>query len=304
MHTLRRANIPLMKGHLRKMSSEIPEGGCDAANPVQYFLRLDDDAVPLNQHIGSSITLSWTGRIACLHCGRVSKKSYSQGYCYPCFRKLAQCDLCVVSPERCHYDQGTCRDDSFALNFCMQPHLVYLANSSGIKVGITREENLPTRWIDQGAVQALPIFEVQTRQQSGFVEEAFKNHISDKTQWQQMLRAEDRHIDLLEMRDQLMEDVKPDLDPVIERFGEASLKPVTTAAVQTLVYPVEQYPTKVVSLSFDKTAEVSGQLLGIKGQYLILDIGVINLRRFTSYEVTFNAAGTAPDEPAGQLSLL
>lgn len=288
------------------MTSRVPEGGCSTADPVQYFLRIDDEAVPLNEHIGSRISLKWTGMIACINCGRASKKSYSQGYCYPCFKKLAQCDLCVVSPERCHHAEGTCRDEEFAQNFCMQSHLVYLANSSGIKVGITRQENLPTRWVDQGAVQAIPILAVQTRQQSGFVEVAFKNHISDKTQWQQMLKSEDQHIDLLAARDELMTQVEADLEPVIQRFGIQAIQPIVDAEVQTIVYPVQQYPTKVTSLSFDKSEEVSGVLQGIKGQYLILDNGVINLRRFTSYEVTFTTGGPSEsgNESVEQLSLL
>ncbi|MBT7529595.1 MAG: DUF2797 domain-containing protein, partial [Gammaproteobacteria bacterium] len=172
------------------MSSQLPTGGCNPQNPVQYSLRLNDEAYPLNEYIGQKVTLKHLGTIECLECGRASKKSFSQGYCYPCFKKLAQCDLCIVSPERCHFDQGTCRDADFAANFCMQPHIVYLANSSGIKVGITRPENLPTRWIDQGAVQALPVMSVMTRQQSGFVEVAFKKLVSDKTHWQKMLRGE------------------------------------------------------------------------------------------------------------------
>ena len=293
-----------MQGFLRKMSSQLPTGGCTPQNPVQYSLRLSDDAYPLNEYIGQSVTLRHLGTIECLECGRASKKSFSQGYCYPCFKKLAQCDLCIVSPERCHFDQGTCRDADFAANFCMQPHIVYLANSSGIKVGITRPENLPTRWIDQGAVQALPVMNVMTRQQSGFVEVAFKHLVSDKTHWQKMLRGENEHLDLVTLRDELLAELKPKLDPLIQRFGIQAIQPILNAEVQTLTYPVEQYPTKVVSLNLDKTPEISGTLLGIKGQYLIFDIGVINLRRFTSYEVEVTTGAPAPVLQEGQLSLL
>ncbi len=292
-----------MRGFLRKMTSSVPDVPPGEAANVDYFLRLDDEAIPLNEHIGSQVSLTYTGNIECLNCGRKSKKSYSQGYCYPCFKKLAQCDLCVVSPERCHYDQGTCRDDDFATNFCMQPHIVYIANSSGIKVGITKEENLPTRWIDQGAVQAMPVMNVMTRQQSGFVEVAFKNHISDKTQWQQMLKADDRHIDMVEARDKLLNEAKPEPDKVIHRFGIQAIQPIHDGPVHTFRYQVQQYPTKVVSMSFDKSPEITGKLLGIKGQYLIFDTGVINLRRLTSYEVEFSSSD-AEAEPEGQLSLL
>lgn len=280
-----------MQGFLRKMASQYND-------PIDYYLRLDDEEIHLNPYIGSTIKLRHVGLITCLHCGRITKKSYSQGYCYPCFKKLAQCDLCVVSPERCHYAEGTCRDNDFAMNFCMDAHLVYIANSSGIKVGITKQENLPTRWIDQGAVQALPIIAVQTRQQSGFVEVAFKNHISDKTQWQRMLKADDAHLDLIEIRDRLMQDVSGDLESLRNRFGLQAIQPINNVDVQTFRYPVQRYPTKVVSMSFDKTPEVGGVLYGIKGQYLIFDIGVINLRKFTSYEIEFTsgerrgAAGT------------
>ena len=285
------------------MASQLPDA--DAAEPlIQYSLRLDDDALPLNEFIGHTVTLSHTGTIECQACGRPSKKSYSQGYCYPCFKKLAQCDLCMVSPERCHFDQGSCRDDEFATNFCMQPHIVYLANSSGIKVGITKQQNLPTRWIDQGAVQAIPILEVMSRQQAGFVEVAFKQHVADKTHWQKMLKSEDEHIDMISIRDQLLEDVQDNLSPVIEQFGERNIQLAKTNEVQVLKYPVTQYPTRVVSLSFDKTPTITGQLLGIKGQYLIFDIGVINLRRFTSYEVEFTTATNDSGDQTEQLSLL
>lgn len=294
-----------MRGFLRKMSSQVPEGGCSEDNPVRYSLRLDDEAISLNEHIGSQISLMHTGNINCIECNRKTKKSYSQGYCYPCFKKLAQCDLCVVSPERCHFDDGTCRDTDFAENFCMQPHIVYIANSSGIKVGITRQQNLPTRWIDQGAVQALPVMSVMTRQQSGFVEVAFKNHVSDKTRWQQMLKSETPHVDLIETRDRLFHEIRADIAPLVERFGIQAIQPILDGDPQTFVYPVTQPPQKIVSLNFDKTPEVTGILQGIKGQYLILDKGVINLRRFTSYEVEFST--TVPESSSGQenqLSLL
>ncbi len=258
-------------------------------DPVDYYLRLDDEEIHLNPNIGSHIKLSYSGKITCVNCERVTKKSFSQGYCYPCFKKLAQCDLCLVSPERCHFEAGTCRDEEFAKSFCMSQHLVYLANSSGIKVGITRQENLPTRWIDQGAAQALPILAVETRLQSGLVEVACKNHVSDKTHWQRMLKSEPDKVNLLEVRDELLREISADLDTLRDRYGSLAIQPLPTAEVQTFNFPVQQYPAKVASLNFDKTPVVEGMLEGIKGQYLILDIGVINLRKFTSYEVEFTS---------------
>ncbi len=153
-------------------------------------------------------------------------------------------------------------------------------------------------------MQALPVMNVMTRQQSGFVEVAFKHLVSDKTHWQKMLRGENEHLDLVALRDELLAELKPKLDPLIQRFGIQAIQPIMNAEVQTLTYPVEQYPTKVVSLNLDKTPEISGTLLGIKGQYLIFDIGVINLRRFTSYEVEVTTGAPAPVLQEGQLSLL
>ena len=243
----------------------------------------------LNPIIGSKISISYAQGITCLHCGRVTKKSFSQGYCFPCFKKLPQCDLCIMSPDRCHYDQGTCRDPAWGESFCMQEHIVYLANSSGLKVGITRPSQIPTRWIDQGAMQAIPIMRVATRQQSGLVEAAFKKHVSDKTQWQQMLKADSTPRDLLEAKDALFELVKEDIEALQNQFGIQALQVITEPSPVEIQFPVSQYPIKIKSLNLEKTPEVNGTLIGIKVQYLILDIGVINLRKYTSYEVEISA---------------
>ena len=256
--------------------------------PVDYYLSLDENELHLNPYIGKKIQLIFQGNIQCSHCGRATRKSFSQGFCYPCFQKLPQCDLCMMSPDRCHYDQGTCRDSAWGDEVCMQSHIVYLANSTGVKVGITKVNQIPTRWIDQGAKQGLPILRVATRQISGLAEMIFKAHVSDRTHWQKMLKSEGDDVDLMKVRDELMLEVAPELAELTERFGLHSLMPVTDVAVQSIQYPINQYPTKVVSLNFDKTPSVEGVLLGIKGQYLILDIGVINLRKFGSYEVEFS----------------
>ena len=278
-----------MHGFIRKLITEHNQ-------PVDYHLPLSDAQIHLNPLIGSKIRLSYTGNIECTHCGRATKKSFSQGYCYPCFKKLAQCDLCMMSPERCHYHLGTCREPDFGDRVCMQPHIVYLANSSGLKVGITRPNQVPTRWIDQGAVQALPLFEVSSRQMSGFVETMFKAHISDKTHWQKMLKSEGIHVDLMLAREQLLAEAKSGIDDLIEIHGEANIRLVELPDAVTIEYPVEQYPTKVKALNFEKTSVIEGVLQGIKGQYLILDIGVVNIRKFTSYEISFESLESTPNQ--------
>ncbi|GHA95912.1 hypothetical protein GCM10007159_16850 [Modicisalibacter luteus] len=272
--------ITPLRGCLTKM--HIEPGPADA--PVRYTLRAGEHRLDLNARLGKTLHLTHTGAIACTHCGRATRKSFGQGYCYPCFKRLAQCDTCIVKPETCHFDQGTCREPEWGERHCLQPHVVYLANSSGLKVGITRKTQLPTRWLDQGAVQALPILEVDTRQQSGFVEMLFKEQVADRTNWRAMLKGQVDSIDLGAERDRLLASLDSGLRGLRERFGVDSLR-VLDAEPVTLDYPVLQAPTKVVSHNLDKTPTVGGTLMGLKGQYLMFDTGVINLRKYTGYEV-------------------
>lgn len=255
--------------------------------PVQYQLRLSDEHVDLNPLIGKSITLRFTGQLFCVHCQRRMKKSFNQGYCYPCFMALAECDHCIIKPEKCHFAAGTCREPAFGESFCFQPHIVYLANSSGVKVGITRQNQVPTRWLDQGAVQALPVFQVASRYISGLVEVAFAKHVSDKTSWQAMLKNHAEAVDLPAKRDELLDLCHQELLAIGEQFGESALQRLSEAEPIDICFPVDQYPVKVKSFNFDKTPLVAGVLHGIKGQYLMLDTGVINIRKFTGYEVEF-----------------
>ena len=260
----------------------------DTSQQVQYELPLGDHSVSLNPLIGKPIKLIYTGKIFCVHCNRPVKKSFNQGYCYPCFTSLAQCDLCIMKPETCHYEAGTCREPAWGEEFCFQPHVVYLANSSAIKVGITRQTQVPTRWIDQGAVQALPIFKVQSRYISGLVEIAIAKHVSDKTSWQQMLKSKAEPIDLIAKRDELIAVCDADLAEISRRFGQQAIEFLSDEPVVNIHFPVDSYPAKVKSFNLDKSAEVSGVLQGIKGQYLLLDTGVINIRKFAGYELEFS----------------
>jgi hypothetical protein len=268
-----------MRGLLRKMTVTLTD-------PVGYGLNfVDQPDFALNPFVGQRLTIKWHGLIECQHCGRKTKKSFSQGYCYPCSQRLAQCDLCVMSPERCHYDKGTCREPAWGEEFCMQSHIVYLANSTGIKVGITRPSQVPIRWIDQGAIQALPIMRVASRQLSGFVEVLYKAHISDKTHWQRMLKGAGEPLDLVALRDDLYPLVQAQIEELQAIHGINAVMPVTDVDPISINYPVLQYPVKVSSMNLEKTPEVSGLLQGIKGQYLIFDTGVINLRKYTGYDI-------------------
>jgi hypothetical protein len=164
----------------------------------------------------------------------------------------------------------------------MIPHTVYLANTSSLKVGITRQ--VPTRWVDQGATQALPIFTVQTRQQSGLVEIALAEFISDKTNWRNMLKGNNEEIDLKVKAAELIPQIQAKLDELAQLYGATAITQLDEEVVG-LEFPVLEFPTKISSFNFDKNPEVSGVLKGIKGQYLIFDNGVINIRKFSSYEI-------------------
>lgn len=265
-------------GNIQKMQVRMDE-------PVSYALPLGEQLIPLNPLLNKKISLAYTGQISCVYCGRKTTKSFNQGYCYPCFQKLAQCDSCIIAPDKCHYDAGTCREPLWAEEFCMQDHIVYLANSSGVKVGITRASQVPTRWMDQGAIQALPVFRVRTRQQSGFLELLFKQHISDKTNWRAMLKGDTDLLDLEAQRQQLLTECADDIRALQDRFGLHAISILNGMKTVEIHYPVDHYPDTISSLGFDKDHNIEGVLLGIKGQYLILDTGVINIRKFSGYEI-------------------
>lgn len=269
-----------ISGQLTKMAVTLT-----ASHEAQYQMRLGDQHASMNELVGQHISLNFLGEIHCTNCQRLTKKSYSGGFCFPCSQRLAQCDICFVKPELCHFEQGTCREPEWGEAVCMQDHIVYLANSSGLKVGITRINQVPTRWIDQGATQALPIFRVKSRYQSGLVEVMFKNHVSDRTDWRKMLKGIAEPMDLSAERDRLINECEADIETIRQQFGEDAITILPAEQEQPISYPVEVYPTKVSSFNFDKTPQVSGELKGIKGQYLIFDKGVINIRKFSGYEI-------------------
>lgn len=271
-----------MKGNIRKMVTE-------NTNPVSYSLPVGEDLLAMNEFLDKKITLNYTGTINCIACGRKTSKSFQQGYCFPCMRSLAECDTCIVKPELCHFDEGTCRDAEWALGHCMQDHYVYLANTSGVKVGITRHTQIPTRWIDQGATQALPMYKVSSRKISGLLEVIIKNHVADKTDWRKMLKGNSDDIDLAARRDELAAECKKEIDKLKNELPEGSIELLQDAEQTSIEFPVLEFPVKVTSLNFDKTEKISGTLRGIKGQYLILDSGVLNIRKFGGYEIAIGA---------------
>ncbi|PIQ24599.1 DUF2797 domain-containing protein [bacterium (Candidatus Blackallbacteria) CG17_big_fil_post_rev_8_21_14_2_50_48_46] len=271
--------MPLIAtGSISKMKAKLE-------TPVHYHLPVGEQLVDMNALLGQQIRLVFTGKIFCQHCGRATSKSFSQGYCYPCMTTLAQCDSCIMSPEKCHFAQGTCREPEWGQSHCMIDHYVYLANASGIKVGITRTSQVPTRWIDQGAVQALPILRVSSRYLSGLAEVLFKTQVSDKTNWRKMLKNEVEALDLAQARDQLFNQLENEFKSFVQTQESDAVQFLEAAESVNIDYPVLEYPQKVSSFNLDKDPQVAGELRGIKGQYLIFSEGVINLRKYTGYQL-------------------
>ncbi|MBL0913511.1 MAG: DUF2797 domain-containing protein [Bacteroidia bacterium] len=249
--------------------------------PVQYWLRLSQHLLPLNEFIGRRISLQYEHQINCIECGRKTPKSFGQGFCYPCFANSPENSDCIIHPEKCrgHLNEG--RNVEWELAHHVQPHTVYLALSNDIKVGVTRDTQIPTRWIDQGASRAIVFARTLNRWQAGMIEVALKQHISDKTNWQRMLKNEISSRSLYEVKDEMFRLLPEEWQPfVLPGQGD----------MLELQYPVLRFPQKVKSLNFDKSPLIEGELLGIKGQYLLFDEDrVINIRSQSGYMVTFSA---------------
>ena len=251
--------------------------------PIDYWLPIDSGELHMNDLIGKFISLEFTGEINCSVCNRSTKKSFGNGFCYPCFINAPENSECIIRPELCLGHEGKGRDPEWELKNHVVPHTVYLALTSAVKVGITREGNEFTRWIDQGAWKTIKLATVPDRYTSGLIEVELKEYISDKTNWQKMLKDEkNSDIDLLDTKDELIEYLPEELQNYIS----------DNDAIYELKYPIEEYPKKVKSLNFDKSPEVGGLLKGIRGQYLIFDGGeVINLRKFTGYNIKLTVGG-------------
>lgn len=266
-----------VKGCLQKMRGELKK------DKVLYSIPLLKGE--LNNYVGKALKFEHTGKISCIYCSREIRKSYNQGYCFPCFQKLARCDLCILRPSNCHYRLGTCREPEWAQGHCMTDHWLYFSNTSGLKIGLTRKKQAQTRWIDQGAIQALPICLTKTREQAGHIERFLANSgVKETTNWREMLKKKPEEVNLSHERDKCLEILHQGIKGLDSILKEGvTLLPNETE--KNLQYPVTYYPQKVKSLDLNRTPVVEGQLNGIKGQYLIFDTGVLNVRRFGGYEV-------------------
>ncbi|MEQ3690084.1 MAG: DUF2797 domain-containing protein [Flavobacterium sp.] len=249
------------QGVLQKMQTEF-------LSPIQYYLVFEDSFLNVNQLIGKEISISFEG-YQCLNCGK-QKKVFRQGHCYDCFMSSASVGDWIMRPElsTAHLDIED-RDLAYEKRVQLQPHIVYLALSSEVKVGVTRKTQIPTRWIDQGAIEAIPIVEVPNRYLAGITEVALKNHFADKTSWQKMLKNNVPNIDLVAERNNVLQWLPEEIKPYFAKEQE----------LYKIDFPIENFPTKINSLNLEKTPSFKGKVNGIKGQYLLFEDGtVFNIR--------------------------
>jgi len=236
----------------------------------------------MSSWVGKNLKLHFTGVIRCVDCGRPTKKSFGGGSCFPCFQSLAKNDQCILKPELCHFHKGTCREPEWGQKNCFKDHILYFANSSGIKVGITKANPISNRWVDQGAKQGIPVLRTSTRRDAGFLEVYFSQFLPDKTAWQKLITQDPESLDLAREREKFLSLLAREKDNLPKRIGgESILFSPLQEGILELNYPILSYPTKAKSLKASEAIE--GKLLGIKGQYLLFPQGGINLRSHSGY---------------------
>ena len=260
-------------GNIRKMSSSLKD-------EVHYSLPLFNNLEPnhfieLNQFIGSTINISYSGDINCIVTGKKIRKTYGEGMSYDAFKESPLAVESIIRPELSKIHLGVAlRDYEWEMEHHMKPHIVYLSKTAGNKVGVTKESQIPIRWIDQGAIQALIIARVPYRQAAGAIEISLKKHVSDKTNWRKMLQNEINQDSLISLREELF----PYVD---EEFKQYLVK---DESLYDINFPVIKYPKKVKSLTLDKISEIEEKLVGIKGQYLLFENDLVfNVRRHSGY---------------------
>ncbi|MEJ5264516.1 MAG: DUF2797 domain-containing protein [Bacteroidales bacterium] len=249
----------------------------EEGQPIRYFLIHEKERIDVNALLGKTIKIQYTGNQYCIRCGRKSTRLFGQGFCYPCFTTAPEAEACVLHPELCRAHEGIARDMEFAQNHCLIDHYVYLAATDQLKVGVTRHTQIPTRWIDQGAASAVMIARTPNRYTAGCMEVILKKFFPDKTNWRSMLT------------NKTVQD--PGFNAAIEKLPillppEWHTYLITNQTITKLYYPVQAYPDKVSSIDLLKVPEISGKLIGIRGQYLIFSDGqVINIRKHSGFEV-------------------
>lgn len=256
--------------HLHKMITEY-------GDPIQYYFKSDGAKISVNEWVGKQITLRYQNEIKCIECGEITPTSFSGGFCYECFSHSPQNSECIINPELCQGHLGVGRDPEWEERFHNKPHIVYLSFTGGFKVGVTSEHQIPTRWIDQGAINAVVLARTPYRQLAGEIEVFCKGFMADKTNWSKMLKTISTDEDIQLLREEVKGKLPSNLQKYVPFVEEEML----------LKYPVDRGFSKFKSLSFDKSNLVKGVLHGVKGQYFIFDDGqAINIRKHAGYLVS------------------
>jgi len=254
-------------GQISKMKTTL-------SNPVDYILPVGEKTININSLIGSDICIKFDGEIKCIECSKKINKTYMQGYCYPCFISLPQTEDCVFKPHLCRAHKGQARDMAWAKKNCLSTTYVYLSLTSNLKVGVTRANHIPSRWIDQGAHYAIKLAKTPNRYLAGMIELQLSKHMSDRTKWRQMIQGKYDMVDLIKKKNDLYKFIP---DEYIKYL-------VVDNDLIKFDYPMILTPEKIKSFNFNKNNEISGKLTGIKGQYIIIDNEiVINIRKYTGY---------------------
>ena len=246
--------------------------------PITYQIPIDDKLLPISDFLNKTIKIDFLQEIYCIECDKKINKTFAQGYCYPCFIQSPNTSECILRPELCRAHKGEARDMEWSKEHCLKEHYVYLSLTAGAKIGVTRATQIPTRWIDQGAVKALKFAKTTNRYEAGCIELEMKKHISDRTAWQRMLKNEiDDTIDLYQLKEKLV-------DLLDDKYRNFILD---DEYIETFSYPHVSFPEKVKSLNLLKINSVEGRLIAIKGQYLLFDDNnVLNIRKHTGFKIS------------------
>tara|TARA_Y100000994_G_scaffold40722_1_gene31580 strand:- start:171 stop:971 length:801 start_codon:yes stop_codon:yes gene_type:complete len=258
-------------GQIKKMISKY-------LTPISYDIPIGNDFIPVSTFLDKIIEINFLNEIHCIECEREINKTFAQGYCYPCFINSPRTSECILKPELCRAHEGESRDIEWSKKHCLKEHFVYLSLTAGAKIGVTRATQIPTRWIDQGAVQALKFAKTSNRYEAGAIEVQMKNHISDRTAWQRMLKNEiDDSINLMKLKNELINVIGNEYKQFI----------LENESVVVFEYPHINFPDKVKSLDLLKVNRIKARLIAIKGQYLLFDDNtVLNIRKHTGFKIS------------------
>jgi len=96
-------------GQISKMKSKL-------GDPIKYTLPIGDQLIEMNPLIGHTVQFTFNGEIRCIRCDRKTKKSFAQGFCFPCMRDAPEASECIIRPELCLAHEGKGRDPEWERN--------------------------------------------------------------------------------------------------------------------------------------------------------------------------------------------